>query len=60
VGFSQFVPLGQAVQTGEVLAVVHAADQQAAERARRSLLTLLQIAPQAPASAPVLIRRLVA
>ena len=58
VGFSQFVPLGQAVQTGEMLAVVHAADQEAAERVRRSLLTQLQIAPQAPDGAPTLIRRL--
>ncbi|MDP1530541.1 thymidine phosphorylase [Rhodoferax sp.] len=60
VGLSQFVQLGQAVQAGAVLAVVHAADRGAAEQARRSLLTLLQIAPQAPASAPVLVKRLLA
>jgi len=58
VGFGQFAQLGQAVQAGEVLAVVHAADRGTAEQARRSLLTLLQIAPQAPVGAPVLIQRL--
>ncbi|MDI1246753.1 MAG: thymidine phosphorylase, partial [Rhodoferax sp.] len=60
VGLSQFAQLGQAVQAGELLAVVHAADQRAAEQASRSLLTMLHIAPQAPVCAPVLIRRLVA
>ncbi len=60
VGFSQFVQLGQAVQTGELLAIVHAANPGTAEQARQSLLALLQIAPQAPDGAPVLIRRLVA
>jgi thymidine phosphorylase len=60
VGLSQFAQLGQAVEAGEVLAVVHAADQGAAEQARRALLTMLQITPQAPAGAPVLIQRLLA
>ncbi|MCF8160175.1 MAG: thymidine phosphorylase [Polaromonas sp.] len=60
VGLSQFIQLGQAVQAGEVLAVVHAADQGAAEQTRRALLTLLQITPLAPVGAPVLIQRLLA
>ena len=45
---------------GCVLALVHVADVMAAEHACESLLSLLHISPQAPASAPVLIRRLVA
>ena len=60
VGLSQFAQLGQAVQAGELLAVVHAADASAAERACRALPGLLQITPQAPIGSPVLIRRLLA
>jgi thymidine phosphorylase len=60
VGFSQFVQLGQAVRAGEVLALVHAADQGAAERASQTLQKLLQIELRAPAGTPVLIQRLVA
>ncbi|MDD3935452.1 thymidine phosphorylase [Rhodoferax sp.] len=60
VGFSQFAQLGQAVQAGELLAVVHAADANAAERACRTLPGFLQITPQAPVGSPVLIRRLLA
>ncbi|MCM2295784.1 thymidine phosphorylase [Rhodoferax sp.] len=60
VGFSQFAQLGQAVQAGELLTVVHAADQRTAENASRALLTHLQIAPQPPIGSPVLIRRLLA
>ena len=59
VGFSGFVQLGQAVQAGELLAVVHAADRAAAEHASQTLLKSLLIESRAPACAPVLIRRLV-
>jgi thymidine phosphorylase len=58
VGFSQFVQLGQAVQAGEVLAVVHAADTSAAALARQTLLARVQISDQAPAQAPVLVKRI--
>lgn len=58
VGFSQFAQLGQAVQAGEVLAVVHAADASAAERARQTLLAKVHIRDQAPDLAPVLMKRI--
>ena len=60
VGFSQFVQRGQAVQAGEALALVHAADASAAEKAGRLIQGLVQIGEQAPTGAPVLIQRLVA
>ena len=58
VGFSQFVQLGQAVQAGELLAIVHAADASAAERARQTLLAKLHISDQAPAPSPVMVERI--
>ncbi|MFZ2393005.1 MAG: thymidine phosphorylase, partial [Rhodoferax sp.] len=60
VGLSHFVQLGQAVQAGEVLAIVHAADASAAERARQTLLAKVLISDQAPALAPVLLQRITA
>jgi thymidine phosphorylase len=59
VGFAQFAQIGQQVHAGEPLAVVHAADIDAAERARQTLLSLIEIKPQPPARAPALIRRIV-
>lgn len=58
VGFSQFAQLGQAVQTGELLAIVHAADASAAERARQTLLAKVHISDQAPAQTPVMMKRI--
>jgi thymidine phosphorylase len=58
VGFTQFVQIGQRVEAGDVLAVVHAADASAANRASQALLTLIEIADQAPFSTPVFITRL--
>ncbi|MDO8320175.1 thymidine phosphorylase [Rhodoferax sp.] len=58
VGLNQFVQLGQAVQAGEVLAVVHAADTSAAECARQTLLAMLHISDQAPPPTPVLVKRI--
>lgn len=55
VGFTQCVHIGQHVQKGEPLAVVHAADANAAEQARGALLRLIELADQPPASRPVLI-----
>ena len=56
VGFSQFAQIGQAVQVGEVLAVVHAADASAAERARQTLLASVHVSDQATALTPVLMK----
>jgi thymidine phosphorylase len=58
VGLSQFVQLGRAVQAGEVLALVHAADARAAERARQTLLAKVHISDQAPAQTQVLVKRI--
>jgi thymidine phosphorylase len=58
VGFSDFVQIGQQVQAGEPLAVVHAADAASAERASQSLLTLIHIGDTPPALAPVLVKRI--
>lgn len=43
VGFSQVMPLGQRVEPGAVLAVVHAADQAAADAAAAQLLQLFTV-----------------
>jgi thymidine phosphorylase len=60
VGFSQFAQIGQYLQAGEVLAVVHAADADAAERARRALPGLIQMSDAAPSLSPVLLKRILA
>ena len=60
VGFSQFAQLGQPVQAGEPLAVVHAVDAPAAEQARRALQTLIQIGDVPFAPGPVLVQRVMA
>jgi len=56
VGFSQFVQMGQSVQAGDVLAVVHAGDTSAAERARATLQEKIQIHAQPSAQHPVLLQ----
>ena len=60
VGLSQFTQIGQAVQAGDVLALVHAADAASAERARQTLLAKVRISDQEPAQAPVLLQRITA
>jgi thymidine phosphorylase len=57
VGFSQFAQIGQQVQAGEPLAVVHAADAAAAERASLALAQLIQVQDQPPTLSPVLVKR---
>jgi len=57
VGFTQFAQLGQQVQAGDTLAVVHAADAACAERARQALLGLVQIGDKAATLAPVMVRQ---
>lgn len=60
VGFTQFAQLGQQVQAGEPLAVVHAADTASAEHAQQVLQALIQIGDAPMALAPVLVQRVVA
>jgi len=57
VGLSQFAQVGQVVQCGEPLAVIHAADTASADRAQHSLLALIQVSDAAPSLSPVLIGR---
>jgi thymidine phosphorylase len=58
VGFTQFVQVGQAVQACEPLAVVHAADQASAERAKQALLTFIDIGDAPVVPSPVLVSRI--
>jgi len=60
VGLSQCAQIGQAVQAGDVLALVHAADAASAERARQTMLAKVHISDQAPAQATVLVQRITA
>jgi thymidine phosphorylase len=57
VGLSQLLPLGHAVQAGDALARVHAADEGAAQRAVQSVLTALRIG-DSWSSAPVLLEQI--
>jgi len=56
VGFSDFAQIGQQVQAGEPLAMVHAADAASAERARQVLQNLIQMGDTPPVLAPVLLK----
>jgi thymidine phosphorylase len=58
VGFTQFAQLGQAVQVGEPLAVVHAADAASAQRARQALLASIDIGDALLAPTTVLVSRI--
>jgi len=58
VGFAHVVQIGQPVQAGEPLAVVHAADDASAERAQQALLALIHIGDTPPALTPVLVKRI--
>jgi thymidine phosphorylase len=60
VGFTQFAQTGQRVQTGDVLAVVHAADMAAAEHAQQTLLTQLLVSEASVPPTPVMLQRFAA
>jgi thymidine phosphorylase len=56
VGFTQFAQIGQAVQAGEPLAVVHASDPASAEQARQTLLSLIDVGEVPTAPPPVMVQ----
>jgi thymidine phosphorylase len=58
VGFTEFTQVGQAVQAGEPLALVYAADAASAERARQALLSLIDIGDLSKTSSPVLVEQI--
>ncbi|HKX41050.1 MAG TPA: thymidine phosphorylase, partial [Burkholderiaceae bacterium] len=58
VGLADVVALGERVAAGGPLAIVHAADEAAAEAACSRLAELIEIADAPPPDAPVLIERL--
>ena len=60
VGFTQFAQIGQQVQAGEPLAMVHAANAAAAEHAQRALQTLVHIGDLPVETTPVMVRRVMA
>ena len=55
VGLGRVLPLGSAVQAGQALAWVHAADARSAEVAVQALLDAMHIADVAPAAGPLVI-----
>ncbi len=58
VGFTQFAQVGQEMQAGEPLAVVHAVDAASAERAMHALLASIDIGDAPLAPSPVLVSRI--
>jgi thymidine phosphorylase len=58
VGFSSFGQIGQRVERGSVLAVVHAADGIAAQEAGRRLLQLISITRESVDPQPVMLERM--
>ncbi len=58
VGFSELKPLGTRLEKGEPFAIVHAADQAAAEAARTRLCAVYEFGDQAPATRPVIVSRI--
>jgi thymidine phosphorylase len=60
VGLTQFAQVGQAVQAGDVLAVIHARNMAAAEHAQQTLLAHLMISETSVPPAPVMLQRVVA
>ncbi|EJC82066.1 thymidine phosphorylase [Rhizobium leguminosarum bv. trifolii WSM2297] len=58
VGFSELLPLGTRVSAGEPIAVVHAADEAAAERAAAALAAHYRITEEKPEQTPVISARI--
>jgi thymidine phosphorylase len=58
VGFTHFAQIGQRVEAGDRLAVVHAADASAAHSTQQKLPTLIGITDQQPTLAPAMVSRL--
>ena len=58
VGFSQVIGIGQRVEKGEPLVMVHAASNDAADVACARLARLIQVGDTAPATAPVLVEHI--
>jgi thymidine phosphorylase len=58
VGMAALAKLGQWVEPGAVLAVVHAATEADADMARHQLLACMQIGPQPPVPQAVMLERL--
>jgi thymidine phosphorylase len=59
VGFSQCAQVGQQIQQGEPLAMVHAANAISAEHARQTLLKLIHIGDAPVKPGPVMVKRVV-
>jgi thymidine phosphorylase len=55
-GFSAILPKGTKVDAGEPIAIVHAANDEAAQRAARDYLDCVTIADEAAAPAPVILK----
>ncbi len=58
VGFSDLKPLGTRLEKGEPFAMVHAADQAAAEAARARLCAIYEIGEEEPAARPVIVSKI--
>jgi thymidine phosphorylase len=58
VGFSQFRPAGAKLAAGDVVALIHAADEAAADRAVAALREAVTIADTPPAPRPVIAERI--
>lgn len=58
VGFSGLLPLGTRVEAGEPIAVVHAADEAAAEKAAAAIAAHYRITEDKPQQSPVISARI--
>lgn len=58
VGISGFLPLGTAVNKGDVLGMVHARDEQSAEKAKETIIASYIVSNKAPQPRPVVLERL--
>ncbi|MGB5066382.1 MAG: thymidine phosphorylase [Albidovulum sp.] len=58
VGFSEIMPLGERVEKGEVIARIHAATEDAAERAKAAVVKAMKISAQLPEIPDLIHRRI--